>query len=477
MKHLVICMLAVALLSCGKPHDEISGEYYDYTITMQPERPYMLSYTDKMMMKAMMATKVVGGGTEVKMTYDDMAKNIEAIDNLTRGIGKIVYLVGWQYDGHDSKYPALAGFNEALKSPADSNARQSYLRLVEFGKKHNTIVSAHINLNDAYENSPLWNYYVENDLLTRNADGSLRKMHQWGGEQSYNICFTNEWKKGITKKRIDDVIDLLQLDSAKTVHIDVFLPFDSPYHNLTKDDESVTMRKILRYWRDKGVDVTTESWYMTQRTDQFIGLQPAVWWIDMPVKEQLHIPASLGCGGQNLPGWGIDGYNVNDEEIALSKFLFGDNMHGEELLTADTDFEAFKKEFCISTLVWTWLNKHKIVNYDDSTFVMTYSDGITVDGQNRTISDNGHIVRNGNDIFIPAEWIRDHNEIIAFSEQGYRDRVWRLPASWNDVDSVKIYNVGIDGLTALGEVAVVDGNITLSLDENQMISISATHID
>jgi hypothetical protein len=47
---------------------------------------------------------------------------IRRIDNQTLGIPKIIYLVGWQYNGHDSKYPAWFGGNETLKRPQDANS-------------------------------------------------------------------------------------------------------------------------------------------------------------------------------------------------------------------------------------------------------------------------------------------------------------------------------------------------------------------
>ncbi|MCY3018923.1 MAG: hypothetical protein NTW87_07840 [Planctomycetota bacterium] len=55
---------------------------------------------------------------------------IRALERLTLGLKQIVYLVGWQYDGHDSKYPAFFEVNERLKRPGDADARQSLLRLM-----------------------------------------------------------------------------------------------------------------------------------------------------------------------------------------------------------------------------------------------------------------------------------------------------------------------------------------------------------
>jgi hypothetical protein len=44
------------------------------------------------------------------------------MDHLTLGLPKIVYLVGWQFSGHDSKYPSWGVVNESLKRPQDATA-------------------------------------------------------------------------------------------------------------------------------------------------------------------------------------------------------------------------------------------------------------------------------------------------------------------------------------------------------------------
>jgi len=44
------------------------------------------------------------------------------IDTLTLGLPKIACLVGWQYSGHDSKYPSWDVVNERLKRPEDATA-------------------------------------------------------------------------------------------------------------------------------------------------------------------------------------------------------------------------------------------------------------------------------------------------------------------------------------------------------------------
>ena len=425
----------------------ISGGYYDWTVTGQPERPYMLSYHDKLMMKFLLATKDGSGGTYVRMNFEDVLENIKVIDELTRGMEKIVYLVGWQYEGHDSKYPAMAEFNTALKRDCDASAKESYLWLQAEARKYNTYISAHINLNDAYEDSPLYMYYLNNDMLLRWNDGTL-VTSQSGG---HKILMTKEWNAGWLQKRIDDVIELLNLKDSPSVHLDVFLPVASPFHGISADQELETLRKVARYWRERGVDITVETWHnLGQRPDPMFGLIPAVWWNDMSKDELASIPPSLATGSRIFPGWDYYDTYPGPKEIQDMVFLFGENVHGEDIVGKSTDFDVFKYRFCISALPYVYFSAHSVLAYDKVQNIVTYSDGLVADAGNRLVTENGRLLRDGNDMLFPAIWRSDRKELIAYSESGYNSREWTLPDDWAGVSMVKhsffVYTVVMPGL-------------------------------
>ena len=92
----------------------------------------------------------------VLCTFEEALEVIRKTDNLTRGIPKIIYLVGWQKGGHDHGFPAWSDVNPRLKRPQDATALDSLRWLIREGRKHNTTVSLHINMTDVYEQSPLW---------------------------------------------------------------------------------------------------------------------------------------------------------------------------------------------------------------------------------------------------------------------------------------------------------------------------------
>ena len=284
-------------------YTKISGEAYDWTVTRAPEKPYNYDYTKTLVYKIYLAQRVNDGkDSRVVINFEDALERIKKIDRLTLGIQKIVYLVGWQYKGHDSKYPAFHEVNEALKRDCDETARDSLLWLMDEAYKYNTVVSFHINVSDAYEDSPLWNEYLEKGFIKLGKDGLPLKGNRWDGMQSYYVSLVNEWAAGYTAKRIDELCELFPIEKAGTVHIDAFLARPDPGHGFSMEDEWAARIKVFRYFREKGIDVTSEALYyetpnsFARPTDHLIGLQPQAFHFGQTLNEYIDRPASLMCG-------------------------------------------------------------------------------------------------------------------------------------------------------------------------------------
>ena len=81
---------------------------------------YNFDYSQTMMMKLFLSSPdTVRGGSRVNCTFEEALAVIRKTDALTLGAPKILYLVGWQYNGHDDKYPAFF----------EMNGRRYYLRI------------------------------------------------------------------------------------------------------------------------------------------------------------------------------------------------------------------------------------------------------------------------------------------------------------------------------------------------------------
>ncbi|NGP45269.1 hypothetical protein G4V62_09995 [Bacillaceae bacterium SIJ1] len=453
----------------------ISGDPYDWTLTLAPERPYIHDYTNTLTMKLLMSVPDGAGGSNVFCTFERALQTIKETDILTRHIAKIVYLVGWQYNGHDDKYPAWDEVNPALKRPEDNSARDSYLWLAKEAKKYNTTISVHTNMTDAYDDSPLWDTYVTNNAIAHHSDGSLMQIGNYNNRPAYQICYHHEWESGLAVQRIDKLIDLLQLDDAGTVHIDAYFPRMNPYFGISEEEQSSYMRKTIRYFRNCRIDVTSEN-FSHLRNDPFIGLQPWSWWFDQTREQHfLERPASLVSGGlirdYTLPGI--------PHRIDLA-FLFGTSMHGEDIFydherTAFRDqwHALFIERYCLTTLRYQFLNQLQRIKLDGEAErrVISYSNGVTVHLYDQTIRQNGRLLQQGTNLILPALW-KDDIECIAYSKDGYDTKTWSLPEEWEHIDSVSIYQITHQGLVLIDQNrSLHEGTLELSLEPNTAVVI------
>ena len=313
-------------------------------------------------------------GHEVLCTFEEALEVIRKTDNLTRGIPKIIYLVGWQEDGDDHGYPAWSEVNPRMKRAQDAIALDSLRWLIREARKINTTVSLHINMTDAYKHSPLWDEYAAKDCFAKDASGQLLLAGiQMKGDDMYNVVYPKEWDAELAQRRIDGLIKMIpELKEGHTIHIDVFIanrdggkPI-SPWHakpehgGLTPDKYVETQRKIFHYWRDRGFDVTGEgTGWADPPGEHFIGLQAMSWWYSW---NPMEIPECLGARGRTDRGGDGD-------------FRFGSSMHGEEIWKNDkTNMPGFLGMFCRTTLPWYYLSRLERQKFENE--ALHYSDGV-----------------------------------------------------------------------------------------------------
>ncbi len=410
-------------------------------------------------------------GHEVFCTFEQALEVIRKTDNLTRGIPKIIYLVGWQKGGHDHGYPAWSEVNPRLKRPQDATALASLRWLIREGRNFNTTVSLHLNMVDAYRHSPLWDQYVAHDCFAKDESGNLLVAGiQVKGDDMYNVVYPKEWAAGLAQRRIDALIQMIpELKAGHTIHIDVFIanrdggkPI-SPWHakpengGLTPDKYVETQRQIFHYWRDRGFDVTGEgTGWAHPPGEHFVGLQPMSWWYSW---NPMEVPESLGARGRT------------DRE-GDGDFRFGSSMHGEEIWKENKDtMPGFLGMFCRTTLPWYYLNRFDRLKVEAG--AVYYSGGViarTEDGK-KVIRNGKFLVRENDDLFVPALW-NPKKEILAYSRQGYTDKSWLLPADWASVKQVTVQSITLQGLASdTTTVSVVDGALRLKLKADQAVSI------
>lgn len=407
---------------------------------------------------------------DVMCTFEEALEVIRRADNLTRGIPKIVYLVGWQKGGHDHCYPAWDEVNPRMKRAQDATALDSLRWLIRAARQYNTTVSLHINMVDAYKQSHLWDEYVAKDCLAREPDGALLTAGiQMKGEDMYNVVYPKEWQAGLAQRRIDGLIAMIpELKEGHTIHVDVFIanreggqPI-SPWHakpengGLTPDKYVETQRKIFHYWRERGFDVTGEgTGWAHPPGEHFIGLQAMSWWYSW---NPMEIPECLGARGRT--------HRDGDGD-----FRFGSSMHGEEIWQKDKEnMPGFLGMFCRTTLPWYYLSRLERQKFENE--ALYYSDGVVarIEENRQMIRKGEFILREDDNLFVPALW--NKKEIIAYSRQGFENKKWQLPEDWREVQSVDLYRITLDGCLPLKKgTPVTDAKLVLSLGRDEGVSI------
>jgi len=422
-------------------------------------------YSQTLVMKLGMSVPDGNGGSKVFCDFENALKLIKQADQLTLQVPKIIYLVGWQYKGHDDKYPAMFEVNSLLKRPQDENARESLLWLMREARKYHTTVSLHINMTDAYDDSPLWDTYVENDLISKKRFGGLMVIGNYNNRNAYAINYKNEWESGWTQKRIDSLINLLpELQKAGTIHIDAWIARESKGHYESLVTESEYQKKALDYWKKKGIDVTSE-WVM----DYMTGLVPFAWHFNARTQEQyLEVPANVYTGSGINP-------DVAGSDFGLG-FLFGQSMYGEGLWPYwnrnDEDKKNWDKKFAakfyLNCLQYFYLNSLDRISISGSgkERISKFSKGVSVSLKDSTVYEHEVKLREKNTVLFPVVW-KENPNLAVYSEDGETNKSFKLPGVWKYFQTIDLYEISLDGIKHIDKVEVKNEAIILNLSASQ----------
>jgi hypothetical protein len=424
---------------------DTSGDTFDYKTTMQPERPWVVDWHQRFVYRHINALRggtgmysgdpemaaarpqehrwVFGDGktANVCLPFEHSLAAIRNVSNLTCNVPQMILLTGWQYEGHDSKYPAWGEVCPHLKRAEDDTALESLRWLFREARSYNCLVTLHVNMFDAYADSPLFDEYVEKDIIAKDLDGNPIIGNRWSGMDCYHISYVQEWKHGLAQKRIDGLLEMVpELRENGCVYLDAFLgarmkdqegPI-SPYLGYSKEDEAAAMRKILRYWREQGVDPGVEhAWGM--RVDRCVGLTP-------------YVAASHGQ------------YDLPDSLMTTSPY--------HAAFHAPAPPVEFVERFCLETLPYLYHNNPD-ANYDYGS------------------------IHEATDICVPALWC-DEPTLIAYSKTGHGRKKWPLPPAWRTYAAVQVSRLTVEGPVPRERLPIEPGGIYLSLAPGEAVCIT-----
>ncbi|MGN0542954.1 MAG: endo-alpha-N-acetylgalactosaminidase family protein [Acutalibacteraceae bacterium] len=434
-------------------------------------------YSRCMVMKLGMAypEKNIPGKSHVLMTFEEALPYIQKIDSMTPGITKIYYLVGWQYLGHDDKYPDFFEVNEALKRPQDKTALDSFKWLSEEAGKYNSVISVHINFNDAYDNAPSFDDFVKAGALIRKRNGKPHAIERYNGRKCYKTCHKAYWESGLFKRQFDRFVETFPfIAKTGTIHVDNFQCYKNYAPHVSIKEMQNGRRKMIEYVKSKGIDITSEFTYKESEflpnrpifglpRDHYkhcpmdtIGLIPLSWWCyRMTNRELIEIPPQLYCGG-------------TFREKRLNALFYG-NMHGEDIISkSNSDWaEDFIKEFATYQVPFHFLCTHKRLALKGHFMNerCEFSDGITTYRRNRRIVRNGEFLKDEDDLFIP--YIHEKGSYIAYSENGFS----ACKTVEKSSGTASVFIITENGLQPGGKVEIANSKININVKAKQALMI------
>lgn len=425
-------------------------------------------YSKCMVMKLGMAypEKKIPNKSHILLTFTEALEYIKRIDNITQGITKIYYLVGWQYLGHDDKYPDFFEVNKTLKRSEDKTAYDSFKWFCKEAEKYHSIISVHINFNDAYDNAPSFNEFVKAGALIRNKKGKPHAIENYNGRKCYKTCHKAYWESGLFKRMFDRFVDTFPfIAKAGTIHVDNFQCYKNYAPYVSIKEMQAARREMIQYVHEKGIDITSEFTYKESDSlpnkpifglprDHFskypmdtVGLIPLSWWCyRMTRKELIETPPEIYCGGEF-------------REKRYNKLFYG-NMHGEDIVNKDNKnwAEEFIHRFATYQIPCHFLNAHKrlSINGVGSNLSCMFSSNIISYSKGEKITRNNKIIKDGDTLFLP--FVHNKKQYIAYSKKG-DFRAWDVFE--NNISKAKIYQITENGNQFIKEVNITGNKIEL----------------
>lgn len=445
---------------------------------IKPKLQYQYDYTKCMMMKLPMAFPSKDKKTSTVINnFEDALDIIKKVDAVTGKVKKIYYLVGWQYLGHDDKYPDFFEVNKALKRKTDKTARDSFMWLYNEAKKYNSVVSVHINFNDAYDNAPSFEKFKQNNALIRKKDGTPAAIEKYNGRPCYKTSFKEYYESGLFSEMFDRLLTVLPLQDAKTVHVDNF----QCYHNInpvvTIAEMQAARHKMIDYVAGKGIDITSEFTYREDEklpNKKLFGLSrehnphspmdtlgeiPASWWCTrMTRREYVDIPPAVYGGGKYK-----DKNYIN--------YLYS-NIHGEDVFGRHGKDEIWLRQF-VYQFACVQVPYHFLCCYERQKIEghfgnerCIYNKNLVSYNKHRRITIDGHTIKENDNLCLPL--ISETDTYIAFSKNG-DSRKWHLLDS--GYKKAKIFDVTEKGVSLSEERKIIENSIELTIKKNQLLKI------
>ena len=384
---------------------------------------------------------------------------IDYIRNITDGIPQIIYLVGWQYDGHDTGYPAFDQLNPRM------GTSEALYALTRYCDSIGSVLSIHCNMDDAYKS----NKYFTPEIMGADFDGTPIFWEIFA-DSAFHISHYKDVKSGSIFKRLEELFSIFPIH--RSIHFDAMRVTNcNPDWETEKigvlEEYELGLKPIIRWFNDRGVQVTTE----TQNGNP-IDLSPLVcgMWTNFRL-----IPEYRQIFHRKLIGGGIPEF---DAPLLYSAGL-GNSITQDFTykpyqghLDYQTNKVHMKEIIYLSSILYQFfLTKEMLeVNRDASNgYIARFSDDVvsTYDGNtgHLEVTWKGLLIAEDGERFVPT-----HGGIYVYSQKG-ADREWVLPEGFRNA-RLKVIELTGSGKKEFTGYSVSGDKIRIKLAANQSVKIS-----
>ena len=436
----------------------------------------------------------------IAMNFGSQAQNpfLTTLDNVkkvalnTDGLGQSVLLKGYGNEGHDSGHPDYGDINTRAGGAADMNT------LMEKGTEYGARFGVHVNASEMYPEAKAFS----EDMVRRNSSGGLSYGWNWL-DQGIGIDGIYDLASGMRKSRFADLKSKVG-DNMDFIYLDVW------GNNTSGAEDSWETRKMSQMINQNGWRMTTE-WGAGNEYDATFQ----------------HWAADLTYGGSGMKGENSQvmrflrnhqkdswvGDYPSYGQAANAPLLGGYNMKDFEGWQGRNDYAAYIRNLYTHDVSTKFIQHFKVVRWvnspldatsvkdasvnngneqitlkDDHGNVVVLSRGSNDTNntayRNRTITLNGITVASGavspgnsntvkgtESYLLPWLWDVNTGKLVKSSDeklyhwntQGGTTE-WTLPKDWQNLASVKVYQLTDQGKTNEKTVAVSGGKISLTAE-------------
>ncbi len=387
-------------------------------------------YKDKSFIRVFLSRR---GNTNENLTFDEVLERIKQFAALTDSAAYVVYLLGWQYSGHDTGYPSVDKVNE------DLGGYDKLINLIKEAKRYNVNVSFYDNYDDSYPNNPGW----DAEVICRDPNGNIMRGGAWDGEQSYLISsYKYAVKSGLNRVRF--TLDRYPVQDA--YFIDVLSggykggrKYDFNPKNpagAIKNFEGKQM--LIDEFNKKGIDVATEDFagFFVGHVGTFGDIMAFdnVYFLG---EEQIPLIPLIYQGKTSF------GMKISGSSFYARTFLYGQRAQKltnkrNEFTVADYILDALPKQKLYGKIMKSYERYGDLerVIYEDGTVVEA---NIATDKYSVTL-ENGQMIAKDYTTFAPVK----ENVYFAATRDGGLLSV-RIPILWKENDRIKVFAVQSDG--------------------------------